>query len=287
VVSIQGAQTQHNDLESTSDKKLEKIEVGKYLFILGEDAETDKELRTLISCLKSENTHFQLSKQIIAFLIMFFLVLLNLATPSKSRASPIGVKLCSVGYWAMQICFLIFCGLMALVSIGIVKKEQLLKIKYGNVGMTDSDIIFTPKNVIILVSLGFFGGFLAGAFGLGGGVIYNPILLTMGLPPTVAGACSLFLVCYSKVASTIVYSLNGLMNWPYALWVGFWSCVGGFVGSVLLIFFIKYGGRQSVVVWALVLEFMISIVLIPLYGSIQAKAATAAGANIWARTLVC
>lgn len=206
---------------------------------------------------------------------MFLLVLLNLATPSKSRASPIGVKLCSVGYWAMQIGFLIFCGLMAFLSIWIVKKEQLLKIKYGNVGMTESDIIFTPKNVTILVSLGFFGGFLAGAFGLGGGVIYNPILLTMGLPPTVAGACSLFLVCYSKVASTVVYSLNGLMNWPYALWVGFWSCVGGLIGSILLIFYIKFGGRQSVVVWALVLEFLISIVLIPLYGAIQAKAAIA------------
>ena len=218
---------------------------------------------------------------------MLSLVLLNLAVPTRSRPSPIGLKLCSAGYWALQIGFIAFCGLAALLSIYIVKKEQNLKIKYGKVGMTDSDIIFTSRNVIILVSLGFFGGFLAGAFGLGGGVIYNPILLTMGMPPTVAGACSLFLVCYSKVASTVVYSLNGLMNWPYALWVGLWSCVGGLVGSILLIFYIKYGGRQSFVVWALVLEFLISIVIIPLYGGIQAKAAAAQGANIWASTPVC
>ena len=206
---------------------------------------------------------------------MLSLVLLNLAVPTRSRPSPIGLILCSAGYWALQIGFIIFCALAALLSIWIVKKEQNLKIKYGKVGMTDSDIIFTTKNVLILVSLGFFGGFLAGAFGLGGGVIYNPILLTMGLPPTVAGACSLFLVCYSKVASTVVYSLNGLMNWPYALWVGLWSCFGGLVGSILLIFYIKYGGRQSFVVWALVFEFLISIVIIPLYGGIQAKSASA------------
>jgi|LauGreDrversion4_2_1035121.scaffolds.fasta_scaffold203323_3 hypothetical protein len=46
-------------MESLADPKLEKVEVGKYLFILGEDSQTDKELRQLISYLKSENTHFQ------------------------------------------------------------------------------------------------------------------------------------------------------------------------------------------------------------------------------------
>jgi uncharacterized membrane protein YfcA len=153
--------------------------------------------------------------------------------------------------------------------------------------MTESDIIFTNKNVLFLISLGFFGGFLAGAFGLGGGVIYNPILLTMGLPPTVAGACSLYLVCYSKIASTVVYSLNGLLDWNYGLWVGFWSCLGGLIGSVVLIFYIRFGGRQSFVVWALVLEFVISVVIIPTYGGIQARDSAALGNNIWASTPVC
>jgi hypothetical protein len=58
-VAIVGeSQDQKTDLEVKSEKQLEKIEVGKYLFILGEDAETDKELRKLISNLKWENTHF-------------------------------------------------------------------------------------------------------------------------------------------------------------------------------------------------------------------------------------
>ena len=200
---------------------------------------------------------------------MALLVLLNLALPTKSRAALIGnVKLCSAGYWLINIAYLVFCGLMSLISVFIIRKEQNLKIKYGTVGMCESDIIYTNKNVLKLVSLGFFGGFLAGAFGLGGGVIYNPILLTMGIPPTVAGACSLFLVGYSKVASTVVYALNNLLNIYYALWVGFWACIGGFVGSLLLVVYIRLGGRQSVVVWALVFEFLISIVIIPLYGGI-------------------
>lgn len=132
--------------------------------------------------------------------------------------------------------------------------------------MADSDIVLTTKNLLILLSLGFWGGLIAGALGMGGGVIYNPILLTMGMPPTVTGACSLFLICYSKIASTVVYTLNGIMNWPYALWIGLWACLGGSFGSVGLILYIKYGGRQSFVVWALVLCFLIAIVIVPLYG---------------------
>lgn len=257
------------DLELKNNKQLEKIEIGKFVFVLGENPTADKELRTLASIVRWENTHFQIAKQFITFLIMAMLVLLNLLLPTKSRAALIGnVKLCGAGYWLLNIGFLVFCGLMSWVSVYLIRKEQALRIKYGKVGMSESDIIFTNRNVLMLVSLGFFGGFLAGAFGLGGGVIYNPILLTMGLPPTVAGACSLFLVGYSKVASTVVYALNNLLNIYYALWVGLWACVGGFLGSILLVVYIRLGGRQSAVVWALVFEFLLSIVIIPLYGGI-------------------
>ena len=182
---------------------------------------------------------------------------------------------------------IIFCALMTWIAIYITKKEQNLKMKYGRVGMADSDIIFTRKNLLILLCLGFFGGLIAGALGMGGGVMYNPILLTMGLPPTVVGAVSLFLICYSKIASTVVYTLNGIMNWPYALWIGLWACLGGAIGSVCLILYIKYGGRQSFVVWTLVLCFLIAIVIVPLYGGLQAKAAFDMGQSVWAHTSVC
>jgi hypothetical protein len=50
-----------SDLEGSTgstDTALEKIEFGKYILILGEDAETDKELRSLLWYLKNEGTHF-------------------------------------------------------------------------------------------------------------------------------------------------------------------------------------------------------------------------------------
>lgn len=91
----------------------------------------------------------------------------------------------------------------------MLKADQDLKIKYGDINLVESDIIFNKSNITILVVLGFMGGLLAGALGLGGGVIFNPVLLTMGLPPQVSGACSLYMVFFSKIASCLVYILNG------------------------------------------------------------------------------
>ena len=108
---------------------------------------------------------------------------MNLALPSNGRASPIGILKCDGGYWGIQVAFLIYCFAMIVLSVSMLRKEQRLKIKYGNVNLVQSDIILTYRNVAYLILLGFVGGTLAGALGLGGGSIFNSVLLIMGLPP--------------------------------------------------------------------------------------------------------
>jgi hypothetical protein len=53
----------------------------------------------------------------------------------------------------------------------------------------------------------------------------------------------------------------------YALWVGLWASIGGVAGSLALIIYVKYGGRQSTIVFILVFEFVISVSLIPYFGT--------------------
>lgn len=109
--------------------------------------------------------------------------------------------------------------------------------------MVDSDIRFNCKQTSKILSLGFVGGFLAGAFGLGGGVIFNPVLLTMGLPPQVSAATGLYLVTYSKISTSLIYFLNGQMNIFYALWLGLWAVVGGVTGAAATWLYMKLSGR--------------------------------------------
>jgi uncharacterized membrane protein YfcA len=49
--------------------------------------------------------------QFLVLLEIVVLILMNLALPSKSRPSPIGVSLCGGWFWAIQMLFLAFCGL--------------------------------------------------------------------------------------------------------------------------------------------------------------------------------
>ena len=46
---------------------------------------------------------------------------------------------------------------------------------------------------------------VSGALGLGGGSIFNPIMITMGVPPVVSTSTGMYMVMYSTAASTLMY----------------------------------------------------------------------------------
>jgi uncharacterized membrane protein YfcA len=85
-----------------------------------------------------------------------------------------------------------------------------------------------------LIILGLVGGFISGSLGLGGGTIFNPILLKMGVPPEVSSATSMYLVFFSTASSSFVYFIYGILDIYYALWLGLWAVVGTIVGLYIL-----------------------------------------------------
>lgn len=81
-----------------------------------------------------------------------------------------------------------------------------------------------------MLALGFGGGWVAGALGLGGGVIFNPLLMSLGVPPKVSSATGMYMITFSKIATCTIYFVNGKLIPDYALWIAFWSCVGSVIG---------------------------------------------------------
>ena len=109
--------------------------------------------------------------------------------------------------------FFIGCGLISIISLRLVRKQQSLKIKH-NKGIFPCDIKFSNKNTIKLVIYSFIGGWVSGALGLGGGGIFNPILIGMGTPPAVATATSMYMISFSSAGSILTYFIYGLINIP-------------------------------------------------------------------------
>ena len=54
-----------------------------------------------------------------------------------------------------------------------------------------------------------FAGFLAGMFGIGGGIVIGPLMLEMGMVPEVAAATSAFMILFTTSVTMAEYVLLG------------------------------------------------------------------------------
>ena len=128
--------------------------------------------------------------------------------------------------------------------------------------------------MIKLCSLSFLGGWVAGALGLGGGCIFNPLLLSMGARPTVASASGMYMITFSTAASTFVFIIAEMLDIYYALWVGAFCMLGTVLGMAALDLVMSKLGRQSPLVFLLCFVFFISVVAIPIFGAAEESAKT-------------
>jgi len=122
------------------------------------------------------------------------------------------------------------------------RREQELRRLY-NVNYDPDEVVYEGRTLRILLFYGFAGGWVAGALGLGGGSIYSPALLSLGVNPRVTGSTSMYLVLFTAVNSTIVNWVDGTLNFAYSGWLGGWSVIGTIIGFILAEMYVKKSGR--------------------------------------------
>jgi uncharacterized membrane protein YfcA len=84
-------------------------------------------------------------------------------------------------------------------------------------------------DVTVLLVLGAAVGFLSGVFGVGGGFILTPLLIFIGVPPTVAVASSANQLVGASVSGALAHWRRGNVDFK----MGLVLLVGGIVGSML------------------------------------------------------
>mgnify|MGYP001772979397 CR=1 FL=1 len=93
--------------------------------------------------------------------------------------------------------------------------------------------------ILLLFASGLFAGFLAGFFGIGGGIILVLILMYyydgIGIPsdliPKIAVATSLFTIVFTSISSTLKQYENRNVEWKLTLTMGIASIISAFLGS--------------------------------------------------------
>lgn len=83
------------------------------------------------------------------------------------------------------------------------------------------------------------GGWSTGALGLGGGVLFNPLLMSMGHQPKVAAATGMYMVIFSTGAATTIYIIMGTLNMQYGLWISAIVLVTTIIGMIFFQLFMN------------------------------------------------
>jgi uncharacterized membrane protein YfcA len=121
----------------------------------------------------------------------------------------------------------------------------------------------------VLVLLGALVGFVSGLFGIGGGFLMAPVLVFLGIPPTVAVASQASHVVASSTSGVIRYSGQGSVDYR----MGGIMAVGGAIGALLgveVFRWLRLLGQADLVVAVSYLLFLGSIGCLMLYESLGA-----------------
>ena len=91
--------------------------------------------------------------------------------------------------------------------------------------------------ILLLSILLLLAGLAASLFGQGGGVLYTPIQILLGVPFQTASATSLFLIMVMAFSSTMVFHKAQTVDWQMAATMEIPTMTGAFVGGFISDYF--------------------------------------------------
>ncbi len=98
-----------------------------------------------------------------------------------------------------------------------------------------TDVAPAPVSFVPVLIVGVLAGFLAGLFGVGGGILIVPALvLVTKMDQRRAHGTSLAAVLPIAAASLVTYASHGNVDWPVGLWLSVGAVVGAVIGTRLL-----------------------------------------------------
>lgn len=211
--------------------------------------------------------------------LLALLFLTNLMRGSSRNPSIINIAKCGALDWMLFTSFIVMCVSICYLQVRRVQQNEEVK-KLTNIGTHKSDMLYSGNSLVWLILAGIGGG-LAGAVGLGGAVVFGPILLSLGVAPQTSAATGMYMIMYSAFANTLTFWLFGSLNTGYALWIGIWSGLGIYFFLSVVSAMIKKYNRPSIVVFFLAAVIGASALVVPAVNTRALMNATSKGVNVW------
>ncbi|KAF4733463.1 hypothetical protein FOZ63_009122, partial [Perkinsus olseni] len=138
-----------------------------------------------------------------------------------------------------------------------------------------SSVVPTPEpphqprrrpSVLTYSFLSFSGGIICSVIGIGGGMIFGPLLLSLGRKPTVATATSAIAVLMTSSIAAGQLAMEGHLVSDSTLLYGLFSFLGALIGTLYITKAVERHGRQSTLVLLLLVVVVISAIFAAIVG---------------------
>lgn len=230
------------------------------------DQDTDNETEIFGEANDQEIDDYILPKVSVLFGCWFLIVIFSLLKGSKNNDSIVDAELCSGLYWGLNI--IQFITILILGSIGIL----YLRRKYLNneKNHIEGEIKMSKKNIFLLGPGLILTGLITSIFGLGGGILKNPIMLELGIIPEVSVATSSFAILFTVSSTALQFWIFGLLPMDYSIAFLFVGFVGAFVGQIVVHVLLKDDDKPRFLILVLGILIIITTAAAFGYGLYQA-----------------
>lgn len=217
--------------------------------------------------------------------MLALLFMVNLMRGSKKNPSIINIQKCGTLDWALLFGAIIFYVGVFYTNVLRVQRQEHIK-KVAKVGVHEGDISFEGDQLLKLAFAGVGGG-LASAVGLGGGVVFNPILIGMGVQPQVSASTGMYMIMFSAFSNSLTFAIFGNLSIQYALWIGAWSGLGIYIFLKIVSAIIKKYKHPSIVVFCLGGVIALSAVVVPAVNTEFLIQQSRKGVDVWGFGQLC
>mmetsp|Transcript_2659 Transcript_2659/g.3119 ORF Transcript_2659/g.3119 Transcript_2659/m.3119 type:complete len:451 (+) Transcript_2659:285-1637(+) len=214
---------------------------------------------TLQQHLNNEKSHFRPRTLVVVSVPFFSILIIGLLRGTKSLKSIIGISRCDpfdFVFFFLQVAILL---VLAIANIVLLKKEYNSKIGCGY-QFVKGDIVWNTPSITKFSIFAMIAGFISGAVGLSGGILFTPLFLDFGIAPSVASGTSMYMAMFATLSSSILFIFGGFIIYDFAFWLAFFAIIGTAAGITVIGNAVKKSGKSSILVFLLAFVILVSCV---------------------------